>query len=128
MYEYETKEAIRLEEKKSNSFFICTIIIVFGIVIAVFNKINNEDDIDCRANAVQIKAVAVDYKNQPISNMKVYEYSIANQERTVTNSQGEFQFYSGVCDKITLLFVTPDGNTYTKRYDREDVPNIIKLE
>ncbi|MGF9966824.1 hypothetical protein [Bacillus rhizoplanae] len=117
-----------MKKRRIIAFFTCIVIVAFGIVIAVFNKMNNENDLDCRANAVQIKAVAVDYKNQPVSNVKVYENSIANQERTITNSQGEFQFYSGVCGKITLLFVTPDGNTYTKKYDREDVPNIVKLE
>lgn len=117
-----------LKKRRVIAFFTCIVIIAFGIVIAVFNKMNNENDLDCRANAVQIKAVAVDDKNKPVSNVKVYENSITNQERTVTNSQGEFQFYSSVCGKITLLFVTPDGNTYTKKYDREDVPNIVKLE
>ncbi|MGG0277691.1 hypothetical protein [Bacillus rhizoplanae] len=103
-----------MKKRRVIAFFTCIVIIAFGIVIAVFNKMNNENNLDCRANAVQIKAVAVDDKNKPVFSVKVYENSITNQERTVTNSQGEFQFYSSVCGKITLLFVTPDGNTYKK--------------
>ncbi|ENQ3076928.1 hypothetical protein [Bacillus multifaciens] len=109
-------------------FFTCIVIVIFGIGIAAYNKISRENNLDCRASAVQIKAVLVDYKGQPLSDVQVYEASISNKERAVTNSQGEFQFYSGVCGNITLLFVTLDGNTYTKIFEREDVPNIIKLE
>ncbi|MEH7463414.1 hypothetical protein V7166_15395 [Bacillus thuringiensis] len=109
-------------------FFTCIVIVIFVIGIAAYNKINRENNLDCRVSAVQIKAVLVDHKEQPLSDVQVYEGSISNKERAVTNSQGEFQFYSGVCGKITLLFVTPDGNIYTKTFEREDVPNIIKLE
>ncbi|WP_020063355.1 hypothetical protein [Bacillus sp. 123MFChir2] len=108
--------------------FTCIVIVIFVIGIAAYNKISRENNIDCRASAVQIKAVLVDHKEQLLSNVQVYEDSISNKERAVTNSQGEFQFHSGVCGKITLLFVTPDGNTYTKTFEREAVPNIIKLE
>ncbi|MEH6891696.1 hypothetical protein V7024_18810 [Bacillus sp. JJ864] len=109
-------------------FITCFVIVTFGIGIAAYNKISHENNLDCRASAVQIKAVLVDHKGQPLFDVQVYEGSISNKERAVTNSQGEFQFYSSVCGKITLLFVTPDGNTYTKTFEREDVPNIIKLE
>ncbi|MFI8709119.1 hypothetical protein ACIGHG_19020 [Bacillus sp. NPDC077411] len=117
-----------MKKKRRIAFFVCIVIVIFGIGVAVYNKISHENNLDCRASAVQIKAVAVDHTDQPLSDVKVYEDSIANKERAVTNTKGEFQFYSGVCGKITLVFVTPDGNTYTKEYDRENVPNIIKLE
>ncbi|WP_242220443.1 hypothetical protein [Bacillus cereus group sp. BfR-BA-01380] len=116
-----------MKRRRKIAFFICIGIVIFGIVLAA-NKMSHENDLDCRASAIQIKAVVVDHTDQPLSDVKVYEDSIANKERAVTNSKGEFQFYSGVCGKITLLFVTPDGKIYTKKYDREDVPNIIKLE
>jgi len=117
-----------LKRRRVIAFFTCIVIITFVIGIAAYNKISHENDLDCRASAIQIKAVAVDHTDKPLSGVKVYEGSIANNERAVTNSQGEFQFYSGVCGKITLQFITPDGDTYTKTYNREAVPNIIKLE
>lgn len=114
-------------KKRRIAFFICIVIVIFGIKFTAYNKIS-ENNLDCKASAVQIKAVVVDHTDQPLADVKVYEGSIANKERSVTNSQGEFQFYSGVCGEITLLFVTPDENTYTKKYDREDVPKTIKFE
>lgn len=117
-----------MKKRRRIVFFVCIVIVIFGIALGVFYKISHENNLDCRANAVQIKAVVVNQTNQPLADVKVYEGSIANKERAVTNSQGEFQFYSGVCGQITLLFISPDGNTYTKTYNREAVPNIIKLE
>lgn len=42
--------------------------------------------------------------------------------------QGKFQFYNGVCGVITLKFITPDGEIYTKKYDSKSVLKIIKLD
>ncbi|MDC2864343.1 MULTISPECIES: hypothetical protein [unclassified Bacillus (in: firmicutes)] len=116
-----------MKKRKRIAFLVCILIVILAIGFIVYNKIS-ENNLDCKASAVQIKAVVVNHTDQPLAGVKVYEGSIANNERTVTNSQGEFQFYSGVCGEITILFVTPDGNTYTKKYDREDVPKTIKFE
>lgn len=117
-----------MKRRRVLAFFICIVIVTFGIGFDVYNKISHENSLDCRAIAVQIRAVAVDHTDQPLSDVKVYEGSIANKERAVTNSQGEFQFYSSVCGEITFIFVTSDGNLYTKKYNKEAVPKTIKLE
>ncbi|HDX9577321.1 TPA: hypothetical protein ROX88_000808 [Bacillus pseudomycoides] len=117
-----------MKKRRRIVFFVCVVIVIFWIALAAYYKMNDESNLDCRASAVQIKAVVVDHTDQPLSDVKVYEGSITNKERAITNTQGVFQFYSGVCGGITLLFVTPAGNTYTKKYDREDVPKTIKFE
>ncbi|KEK23393.1 hypothetical protein [Bacillus gaemokensis] len=111
-------------KKRIIALFICIVIGIGGIAIVISNKKRSE----CIAAAIQIKSVVVDHNNLPLADVKVYEDAIVNKERAISNSQGEFKFYSGVCGEITLQFVTLDGENYTKKYDRENVPELIKLE
>ncbi|WIY63396.1 hypothetical protein [Bacillus arachidis] len=103
---------------------ICMVVGIGTIAIVIYNKKSEQ----CIAVAIQIKSVVVDHNNMPLANVKVYEGSITNKERAISNSQGEFDFYSGVCGKVTLQLVTPDGESYTQKYDRENVPKLIQLE
>ncbi len=59
--------------------------------------------------------------------MKIYEGSIKGKERSISNAVGEFEILDGVCGEIVLQFVTPDGETYTKKYDRKHIPKSLKL-
>ncbi|WP_176527735.1 hypothetical protein [Bacillus sp. AFS023182] len=43
---------------------------------------------------------------QPLPNIKVYEEAISEKELAVTNSKGELKFTTGVCSKVTLIFIT----------------------
>ena len=103
---------------------ICMVVGIGAIAIVIYNKEREQ----CKAVAIQITSVVVDLKNLPLANVKVYEDPITNKERAISNSQGEFDFYSGICGKITLQFVTLDGESYTQKYDRENVPKLIQLE
>lgn len=97
-------------KKRIIALFICIVIGIGGIAIVIFNK----EDSKCRAVAIEIKSVVVDHNNVPLSDVKIYEDTFEDKERAITNSQGEFKFYSGVCGKIKLQFVTPSGEKYTK--------------
>ncbi|WP_328044176.1 hypothetical protein [Bacillus paramycoides] len=88
---------------------------------------NKESD-KCIAIAIHSKSVVVGRNDNPISFVKIYAGSIKNKEVAISNMQGEFQFYNGVCGVITLKFITPDGEIYTKKYDSKSVLKIIKLD
>lgn len=111
-------------KRKIIALLICIIVGIVALAIVTYNKESEK----CKAVAVQIQSIIEDHNNLPVSNVKIYEGSIANKECAISNSQGEFNFYSGVCGEITLQFVTPDGKKYTKKYDREHVPKLVKLE
>ncbi|PEY40334.1 hypothetical protein CN354_08170 [Bacillus cereus] len=111
-------------KKNIIALLICIVVGTGAIAIVMYNKEREQ----CIAVAIQIKSVVVDHNNLPLANVKIYEDAITNKERAISNSQGEFNFYSGVCGKITLQFVTPDGESYTQKYDRENVPKLIQLE
>ena len=106
------------------ALLICIVVGTGVIVMVMYNKGSE----NCKGVAIHIKSVIVDGNNLSISNVKVYADSIVNKELAISNSQGEFEFYTGVCGKITLQFVTPDEEIYTKKYDREHVPKLIRLE
>lgn len=57
----------------------------------------------------------------------VDEGSIKGKERSISNAEGEFEILDGVCGEIVLQFVTPDGEIYTRKYDRKHIPKVIKL-
>ncbi|MEH7456413.1 hypothetical protein V7183_04100 [Bacillus sp. JJ1127] len=111
-------------KKKIIALLICIVAGIVALAIVIYNKESEE----CKTVAVQIQSIIVDYNSLPVSNVKIYEGLVANEERAISNSQGEFNFYSGVCGEFTLQFVTPDGKKYTKKYDREHVPKLVKLE
>ncbi len=59
----------------------------------------------------------------------VDEGSIKGKERNISNAEGEFEILDGVCGEIVLQFVTPDGEIYTRKYDRKHhIPKVIKLK
>ncbi|MED1411176.1 MULTISPECIES: hypothetical protein [Bacillus] len=111
-------------KRKIIALFVCIAVVIGVITITIYNKESDK----CIAVAMYSKGVVVDHNNEPISNVKIYESSIKNKERTISNLQGEFEIINGVCDKITLKFITPDGEIYTKKYDSKSVPKIIKLD
>ncbi len=84
--------------------------------------------IDCIAVAKYSRGIIVDQNNEPISNVKIYEDSIESEERSISNAQGEFEIPHGVCGEIALQVVTPDGGIYTRKYDSEHIPKVIKME
>ncbi|MGG5737677.1 MULTISPECIES: serine/threonine protein kinase [Bacillus cereus group] len=110
-------------KRKIIALFVCITIVIAALVIIV----NNKESDKCIAVAMYSRGVIVDHNNEPISNVKIYEDSIKSKERAISNLQGEFEIINGVCGKITLQFVTPDGEIYTKKYDSEHIPKIIKL-
>ncbi|AAS41515.1 hypothetical protein BAQ45_08780 [Bacillus pacificus] len=58
----------------------------------------------------------------------VDEGSIKGKERSISNAEDEFEILDGVCGEIVLQFVTPDGEIYTRKYDRKHhIPKVIKL-
>ncbi|KAA0766464.1 carboxypeptidase regulatory-like domain-containing protein [Bacillus sp. SH5-2] len=103
--------------------FICIAIVIGAIVII---KYYNEDN-QCIAVAKYSRGIIVDQNNEPIFNVKIYEDSIGSKERSISNEQGEFEIPHGVCGEIVLQFVTPDGKTYTRKYDSKHIPKLIKL-
>jgi hypothetical protein len=92
----------------------------------VVTKYYKKED-QCIAVAKYSRGIVVDYNNEPISNVKIYEDSIESKESSISNVQGEFEIIHGVCGEITLQLVTPNGTIYTRKYDKNHVPEVIKL-
>ncbi|MDJ1475994.1 carboxypeptidase regulatory-like domain-containing protein [Bacillus sp. LS15-K4] len=103
--------------------FVCIVIIVGAIVVTKYNKKDNQ----CIAVGKYSRGIIVNQNNEPISNVKIYEDSIESKERSISNTQGEFEILNGVCGEIVLQFVTPDGETYTRKYDSKHIPEVIEL-
>ncbi|EJR33680.1 MULTISPECIES: hypothetical protein [Bacillus cereus group] len=74
------------------------------------------------------QAAIVDHNNNPISDVKIYEDTLENKEATISNKHGDFQFYNGICDEITLKFITLDGENYMKKYASKSIPKITILD
>lgn len=94
------------------TLFVC---IAIGIGAMVVIKYYIDDD-QCIAVAKYSRGIIVDQNNEPISNVKIYEDSI------------ESEIPHGVCGEIALQVVTPDGGIYTRKYDSEHIPKVIKIE
>ncbi|MCH4566116.1 carboxypeptidase regulatory-like domain-containing protein [Bacillus sp. ES1-5] len=103
--------------------FVCIAIIIGAIVVIKFYK----KDVQCIAVGKYSRGIIVDQNNEPISNVKIHEDSIESKERSISNAQGEFEIPHGVCGEIVLQFVTPDGATYTRKYDSKHIPEVIEL-
>nr|WP_204335832.1 carboxypeptidase regulatory-like domain-containing protein [Bacillus mobilis] len=103
--------------------FVCIAIIIGAIVVTNYYK---KDD-QCIAVGKYSRGIIVDQNNEPISNVKIYEDSIESKERSISNTQGEFEILNGVCGEIVLQLVTPDGEIYTRKYDSEHKPEVIEL-
>ncbi|HDR6311599.1 TPA: carboxypeptidase regulatory-like domain-containing protein [Bacillus cereus] len=103
--------------------FVCIAIIIGAIVMIKYNK---KDD-QCIAIGKHSRGIIVDQNNEPISNMKIYENSIESKVRSISNAGGEFEIPHGVCGEVILQLVTPDGETYTRKYDSNHIPEVIKL-
>ncbi|WP_242214689.1 carboxypeptidase regulatory-like domain-containing protein [Bacillus cereus group sp. BfR-BA-01383] len=103
--------------------FVCIAIVIGAMVVTKYYK---KDD-QCIAIAKYSRGIIVDQNNEPIFNVKIYEDSIENKERSISNAQGEFEIPHGVCGEIALQLVTPDGETYTRKYDSKHIPKVIKL-
>ncbi|MBS9803467.1 carboxypeptidase regulatory-like domain-containing protein [Bacillus toyonensis] len=102
--------------------FVCSAIVVGAMVVVKYKKENQ-----CIAVAKYSRGIIVDQNNEPISNVKIYEDSIESKVRSISNAQGEFEILDGVCGEIVLQFVTSDGETYMRKYDRKHIPEIIKF-
>ncbi|MGE6961972.1 carboxypeptidase regulatory-like domain-containing protein [Bacillus thuringiensis] len=89
--------------------FVCSAIVAGAIVVITYYK--KEDQ--CIAVAKYSRGIIVDQNNEPIFNVKIYEDS--------------FEILDGVCGEIVLQLVTPDGEIYTRKYDRKYIPEVIKL-
>nr|WP_255295533.1 carboxypeptidase regulatory-like domain-containing protein [Bacillus cereus] len=87
----------------------------------------DKKDDQCIAVGKYSRGIITGQNNGPISNVKIYEDTIKSEERSISNAQGEFEILDGVCGEIVLQFVTPDGETYTKKYDRKHIPEVIEL-
>ncbi|MGE7881813.1 carboxypeptidase regulatory-like domain-containing protein [Bacillus sp. NPDC094077] len=105
------------------ALFICIAIVIGAVVVTK----NYKEDDQCIAVAMYSRGIIVDHNNEPISNVKIYEDSIESKERSISNAQGEFEIANGVCGEITLQLVTPDSEIYTRKYDSENIPEVIKL-
>ncbi|MFQ6335099.1 carboxypeptidase regulatory-like domain-containing protein [Bacillus sp. AF62] len=103
--------------------FVCIAIVAGAIVVITYYK--KEDQ--CIAVAKYSRGIIVDQNNEPIFNVKIYEDSIESKEHSISNAQGEFEILDGVCGEIVLQLVTPDGEIYTRKYDRKYIPEVIKL-
>ncbi|MGZ7149353.1 carboxypeptidase regulatory-like domain-containing protein [Bacillus sp. BC08] len=103
--------------------FVCIVILIGAIVVTKYYK---KDD-QCIAVGKYSRGIIVDQNNEPISNVKIYEDSIESKERSISNTQGEFEIPNGVCGEIVLQFVTPDGEIYTRKYDSNHIPEVIDL-
>ncbi|WP_270607536.1 carboxypeptidase regulatory-like domain-containing protein [Bacillus mobilis] len=103
--------------------FVCIAIIIGAIIVTKYYK---EDD-QCIAVGKYSRGIIVDQNNEPISSVKIYEDSIESKERSISNTQGEFEILNGVCGEIVLQFVTPDGEIYTRNYDSKHIPEVIEL-
>ncbi|HEF1854330.1 MULTISPECIES: serine/threonine protein kinase [Bacillus] len=102
--------------------FVCSAIVVGVMVVAKYKKRDQ-----CIAVAKYSRGIIVDQNNEPIINVKIYEDSIESKEHSISNAQGEFEILDGVCGEIVLQLVTPDGEIYTRKYDRKYIPEVIKL-
>ncbi|HDR4424018.1 TPA: carboxypeptidase regulatory-like domain-containing protein [Bacillus cereus] len=103
--------------------FLCIAIIIGTIIVTKYFK---KDD-QCIAVGKYSRGIIVDQNNEPISNVKIYEDSIESKERSISNTQGEFEILNGVCGEIVLQFVTPNGEIYTRKYDSNHIPEVIEL-
>ncbi|HDR7517679.1 carboxypeptidase regulatory-like domain-containing protein [Bacillus mobilis] len=103
--------------------FVCIAIILGTIIVTKYYK---KDD-QCIAVGKYSRGIIVNQNNEPISNVKIYEDSIESKERSISNTEGEFEIPHGVCGEITLQLVTPDGETYTRKYDSNHIPEVIEL-
>lgn len=103
--------------------FVCITIIIGVMVVTKYYK--KEDQ--CIAVAKYSRGIIVDENNKPISDVKIYEDSIENKVRSISNAQGEFEILDGVCGEIVLQLVTPDGEIYTRKYDSKYIPEVIEL-
>lgn len=103
--------------------FVCIAIIIGAVVLINYYK---KDD-QCIAIGKYSRGIIVDQNNEPISNMKFYEDSIENKERSISNAEGKFEIPHGVCGEIVLQLVTPNGEIYTRKYDSNHIPEVIKL-
>lgn len=84
-------------------------------------------DDQCIAVGKYSRGIIIGQNKEPIFNVKIYEGSINGKERSISNAEGEFKILDGVCGEIVLQFVTPDGEIYTRKYDRKHVPEVIEL-
>ncbi|PFC87010.1 serine/threonine protein kinase [Bacillus anthracis] len=109
--------------RKMILLFVCIAVIIGAIVVTNYYK---KDD-QCIAVGKYSRGIIIGQNNEPISNVKIYEGTIKGKERSISNAQGEFEILDGVCSEIVLQFVTPDGETFTKKYDRKHIPKVIKL-
>ncbi|AIY78134.1 serine/threonine protein kinase [Bacillus anthracis] len=109
--------------RKMILLFVCIAVIIGAIVVTNYYK---KDD-QCIAVGKYSRGIIIGQNNEPIFNVKIYEGAIKGKERSISNADGEFEILDGVCGEIVLQFVTPDGETYTKKYDRKHIPKVIKL-
>ena len=103
--------------------FVC-IAIIIGVVVLI-NYYKKDDQ--CIVIGKYSRGIIVDQNNEPISNVKIYEDSIENKERSISNAEGQFEIPHGVCGEVVLQFVTPDGEIYTRKYDSKHIPEVIEL-
>ncbi|MGD6888196.1 carboxypeptidase regulatory-like domain-containing protein [Bacillus mobilis] len=103
--------------------FLCIAIIIGAIIVTKYYK----KDEQCIAVGKYSRGIIVDQNNEPISNVKIYEDSIESKERSISNTQGEFEILNGVCGELVLQFVTPNGEIYTRKYDSNHIPEVIEL-
>ncbi|KXO01792.1 carboxypeptidase regulatory-like domain-containing protein [Bacillus tropicus] len=100
--------------------FVCTVVIIGAIVVTNYDK---KDD-QCITVGKYSRGIIIGQNNEPIFNVKIYEGSIKGKERSISNAEGEFEILDGVCGEIVLQFVTPDGEIYTRKYDRKHIPKV----
>lgn len=103
--------------------FVCIAVIIGAMIVTKYYR---KDD-RCIAVGKYSRGIIIDQNNEPISNVKIYEDTIKGKEHSISNAQGEFEILDGVCGEIVLQFVTTDGETYTKKYDRKHIPEVIEL-
>ncbi|HFK1401916.1 carboxypeptidase regulatory-like domain-containing protein [Bacillus cereus] len=103
--------------------FVCIAVIIGAMVVTKYYK---KDD-QCIAVGKYSRGIIIGQNNEPISSVKIYEDTIKGKELSISNAQGEFEILDGVCGEIVLQFVTTDGETYTKKYDRKHIPEVIEL-
>ncbi|TXR98065.1 carboxypeptidase regulatory-like domain-containing protein [Bacillus sp. SH7-1] len=109
--------------RKMILLFVCIAIIIGAMVVTKYNK---KDD-QCIAVGKYSRGIIIDQNNEPIFNVKIYEGSIKEKERSISNAEGEFEVLHGVCGEIVLQLVTPDGEIYTRKYDSNHIPEVIEL-
>lgn len=109
--------------RKITLLLVCIAIVIGAMIITKYYKENDK----CIAIAKYSRGIIVDQNNEPIFNVKIYEDSIESKERSISNEQGEFEIPHGVCGEIVLQLVTPDGETYTRKYDSKHIPKVINI-